>query len=56
VQALPPATRMVFSLYVLEGYNHREIAEQLDISEGTSKWHLSEAKKRLQKMIKKDQK
>jgi RNA polymerase sigma factor (sigma-70 family) len=56
VQALPPATRMVFSLYVLEGYNHREIAEQLDISEGTSKWHLSKAKKRLQKMIKKDQK
>ena len=54
VQALPPATRMVFSLYVLEGYTHKEIAAELGISDGTSKWHLSEAKKRLQKMIKKE--
>ena len=54
VQALPPATRMVFSLYVLEGYTHKEISAELGISDGTSKWHLSEAKKRLQKMIKKE--
>jgi RNA polymerase sigma-70 factor (ECF subfamily) len=51
VKKLPPATHAVFLLYAVEGYNHREIAEQLNISEGTSKWHLSEARKTLQKMI-----
>lgn len=52
VQQLPAATRAVFSLYVLEGYNHREIADALGISEGTSKWHLSDGKKKLREMIK----
>ena len=52
VQQLPPATRVVFSLYTLEGYNHREIADLLGISEGTSKWHLSDGKKKLRGMIK----
>lgn len=51
VQKLPPATRTVFSLYVLDGYKHREIAEMLGIDEGTSKWHLSAARQELQKMI-----
>lgn len=51
VQKLPPATHAVFVLYAVDGYNHREIAEKLNISEGTSKWHLSEARKTLQKMI-----
>lgn len=51
VQQLPPATHAVFVLYVLEGYAHKEIAEQLKISEGTSKWHLSEARKILQQKI-----
>ena len=44
VQKLSPATQTVFNLYVVEGYNHREIANLLGISEGTSKWHLSEAR------------
>ena len=48
---LPPATQAVFNLYVMEGYNHKEIAKLAGISEGTSKWHLSEARKKLQKMI-----
>ncbi|HTM93526.1 MAG TPA: RNA polymerase sigma factor [Flavisolibacter sp.] len=48
VKKLPPATHAVFVLYAVEGYNHREIAEKLNISEGTSKWHLSEARKFLQ--------
>lgn len=52
VQKLPPATQAVFNLYVMEGYNHIEIGKLLDISDGTSKWHLSEARKRMQKMIK----
>ena len=53
VRQLPPATAAVFNLYVVEGYNHREIGKLLDISEGTSKWHLSEARKNMQKMIQK---
>ena len=51
VKKLPPATHAVFILYAVEGYNHREIAEQLGISEGTSKWHLSEARKTLQQQL-----
>jgi RNA polymerase sigma factor (sigma-70 family) len=54
VRKLPPATRAVFNLYVIEGYNHKEIGELLGISDGTSKWHLSEAKRALQKMIEKE--
>ena len=52
VRSLPPATAAVFNLYAIEGYNHKEIAELLDISTGTSKWHLSEARKQLQQKIK----
>ena len=51
VQQLSPATQTVFNLYVVEGYNHREIASLIGISEGTSKWHLSEARKLLQKKL-----
>jgi RNA polymerase sigma factor (sigma-70 family) len=51
VQQLSPATQGVFNLYVVEGYNHREIANLLGISEGTSKWHLSEARKQLQHLL-----
>ena len=51
VRQLPPATQAVFNLYITEGFNHREIAVLLGISEGTSKWHLSEARKTLQQMI-----
>jgi RNA polymerase sigma factor (sigma-70 family) len=51
VRQLPPATQAVFNLYVMEGYNHKDIGKLLAISEGTSKWHLSEARKSLQQMI-----
>jgi RNA polymerase sigma factor (sigma-70 family) len=51
VRELPPATQAVFNLYVMEGYTHVEIAQIAGISEGTSKWHLSEARKKLQKKI-----
>lgn len=51
VRQLPPATQAVFNLYVMEGYNHKEIAQLLTISVGTSKWHLSEARKSLQQKI-----
>lgn len=48
---LPAATQAVFNLYVMEGYSHAEIAAMTGISEGTSKWHLSVARKKLQKLI-----
>jgi RNA polymerase sigma factor (sigma-70 family) len=51
VQKLPTATQTVFNLYVVEGYNHREIGEILGISDGTSKWHLSEARRQLQQLL-----
>lgn len=51
VQQLPSATQAVFNLYVIEGFNHREIGKLLGISEGTSKWHLSQARKLLQKLL-----
>ena len=52
LKQLPATTRAVFQLYVQEGYNHREIGELLNISEGTSKWHLSEARKYLSNALK----
>ena len=53
VQQLPDATRTVFNMYVMEGFNHREIGSMLGISEGTSKWHLSEGRKVLKEKIEK---
>ena len=51
VQRLTPAYRMVFNLFVLEGMKHREIAELLGISEGTSKSNLAAARVILQKAL-----
>ena len=51
VQQLPPSYRMVFNLYVFEGMKHREIAAHLNISEGTSKSNLSDARAILQKAV-----
>jgi len=51
VQDLPPAYRLVFNMYVFEGLKHREIAQQLDISEGTSKSNLHDAKLILQRAV-----
>lgn len=51
VESLPGNTHKVFQLYAIEGYNHREISEMLNISEGTSKWHLSEARRKLKELL-----
>lgn len=51
IQTLTPVYRMVFTLYVVEGYNHREIADMLGIQEGTSKSNLRDARKKLQQMV-----
>lgn len=53
VEQLPEATRVVFNLFVLENYGHKEIAELMHISEGTSKWHVAEARKLLKAKIEK---
>ena len=51
MRKLAPATQAVFNLYSVEGYNHKEIGQLLNISIGTSKWHLSEARRILQQLI-----
>lgn len=51
IQQLPPGYRVIFNLYAIEGYNHREIGEKLGIHEGTSKSQFSRAKRMLQEMI-----
>ena len=48
---LPDACRMVFGLYVLEGYTHREIADQLGIAESTSRAYLTEANQLLRRAL-----
>jgi RNA polymerase sigma factor (sigma-70 family) len=52
VQQLSPGYRTVFNMYVVEGYTHKQIAEELGISEGTSKSQLSRAKMILQELVK----
>jgi RNA polymerase sigma-70 factor (ECF subfamily) len=54
IQSLTPQYRTVFNLYAIEGYTHQEIAERLNISEGTSKSNLSRAREMLKKKINKD--
>ena len=48
---LPEQTRLAFTLYAIEGYSHKEVGEELNISDGTSKWHVSRARQLLQKQI-----
>lgn len=52
VDLLPEKTKDVFMKYAIEGYTHKDIGFELGISEGTSKWYLSEARKKLQQLLK----
>jgi RNA polymerase sigma factor (sigma-70 family) len=52
ITQLSPAYRTVFNLFVIEQLSHKEIAEQLGISEGTSKSNLAKAKMNLQRLLK----
>ena len=54
IQKLPNGFRVVFSLYLLEGYDHQEIAEILDISVSTSKSQYNRAKKKLRDILRKE--
>lgn len=56
IQKLSPVYKTVFNMYVIDGYQHKEIAEQLNISEGTSKSNLSKAKQNLQELLLKKEK
>ena len=51
IQELPERYRLVFNLYVLDGHTHKEIAELLGISDGTSKSNLARARQLLQQKI-----
>lgn len=51
IDKLPEASKVVLNLFVFDGLSHKEIASQLSISEGTSKWHLNHARVLLKKMM-----
>jgi RNA polymerase sigma factor (sigma-70 family) len=51
IRQLPVTTRMVFNLYGIDGFSHKEIGSMLGISEGTSRWHLSDARRQLKLII-----
>jgi RNA polymerase sigma-70 factor (ECF subfamily) len=51
IQQLPTGYRIVFNLYAVDGYSHKEIGAQLGISENTSKSQLSRARTYLQRML-----
>lgn len=56
LEYLKPDTKAVFILYAIEGYSHKEIADIMSIPLGTSKWHLSLARKELKELLEKQQK
>lgn len=51
IKKLPPLSQKVFNLYVMDGFSHGEISKQLNMAEGTSKWHLNFARERLKVLI-----
>ena len=53
LEELPPISQKVFNLHVIDGYSHKEIAQMLEISDGTSKWHVSYARQRLRELVQK---
>ncbi len=51
IQSLPAGCQVVFNMFAIDGYGHKEIAEELGISEGTSKSQYARARQLLQRMI-----
>lgn len=51
VHSLPEVHRAVFNLFVLDGFSHKEIATQLNITENNSRWHLNDARRRLKEKL-----
>lgn len=54
VRKLPPSYRAVFNMYVIDGFSHQEIADQLGVSVGTCKSNLSKAREHLKRLLNKD--
>lgn len=52
IDKLPKMSKRVFNLFAIDGYSHREVSEELGISVGTSKWHLSFARSKVQELMK----
>ena len=55
IEKLPQGYRVVFSLYLLEGYDHKEISEIMGISESTSKSQFLRAKQKIKEILKSDE-
>lgn len=51
ISRLPAMDKEVFNLFAIDGYGHKEIASMLKISEGTSKWHVHEARKKIREAL-----
>lgn len=51
IQNLPDIYRMVFNLYAVDGFSHKEIAAKIGVSEGTSRWYLSESRRMLKEKL-----
>ena len=51
IQTIPEGYRVVFNLFAIEGYTHKEIADELGVTESTSKSQYSRAKKMLRKLL-----
>src|SRR5690554_2360665 len=51
IQTLPTMSKTVFNLFIIDGYPHKDISKMLNISEGTSQWHVNNARKILKKRI-----
>ncbi|NQV51541.1 MAG: sigma-70 family RNA polymerase sigma factor [Flavobacteriales bacterium] len=52
INSISPISKLVFNMFAIDGYSHKEIADRLNISVGTSKWHLSSARKQIQSKLK----
>lgn len=52
IQELPGTMKVVFNLYIFEDYSHKEIGEELGITENTSQWYLHQARKAIKEKIK----
>lgn len=52
INELPEMTLKVFNLYAIDGYSHKEIGTMLGMSDGTSKWHLSNARQKIKEKLK----
>lgn len=51
IDLLPQVSKKVFNLFIIDGYSHKEIAKMLQMTEGTSKWHVNFSRQKLQESL-----